>query len=257
MLRALASTALVAAFAVSFSAPIVADETKTIGSIDRKDAKFDEIIPKDAKIELLAAGQTVSAETLLHQAVTATCTCRRPADVADPTAAEADANASDSAAGTTTEAATKPPEDADRRGDVDSQDSVADAENETATEAADLASSESDSGPQYSAGGAENETATEAAELATCECGAGPQDSAGGAENDFGPVLVGCPAPGGAPCSCPEPGNDELCSGACTAAAGKQWSLPTRQGRRTHATVVLPWNAFSRLDALMRVSFCA
>jgi gluconolactonase len=55
MLRVFACI-LLAAFAVSLAPATRADEKKTIGSIDRKDPKFDELIPKDAQIELLAAG---------------------------------------------------------------------------------------------------------------------------------------------------------------------------------------------------------
>lgn len=56
MFRVLACTALALAVAAALQPTAVADEKKTIGSIDRKDPKFDEIIPKDAQIELLAAG---------------------------------------------------------------------------------------------------------------------------------------------------------------------------------------------------------
>ena len=56
MLRALACSALIAAFAAALAPASHADEKKTIGSIESKDPKFDDLIPKDAQIELLAAG---------------------------------------------------------------------------------------------------------------------------------------------------------------------------------------------------------
>ncbi|MFO0805209.1 MAG: SMP-30/gluconolactonase/LRE family protein [Gemmataceae bacterium] len=56
MFRALASTAFALVVAAALQPGTAAEEKKTIGSIDRKDPKFDEIIPKDAHIELLAAG---------------------------------------------------------------------------------------------------------------------------------------------------------------------------------------------------------
>jgi len=58
MLRAFAVLALAAVGLAGVSRhPLAsAEEKKTIGSIDSKDAKFDELIPKNAQIELLAAG---------------------------------------------------------------------------------------------------------------------------------------------------------------------------------------------------------
>ncbi len=50
---------VVTAFALVHGAPLSAQDPKlpmTIGSIDRKDAKLDALIPKDAKIEVLAGG---------------------------------------------------------------------------------------------------------------------------------------------------------------------------------------------------------
>jgi len=54
MIRLIASAALAALFA----APLSAQDKlpMTLGSIDRKDPKLDELIPKDAKIEVLAGG---------------------------------------------------------------------------------------------------------------------------------------------------------------------------------------------------------
>jgi len=52
MFRALACLALLAAASLGFAD----DKKTTIGSIDRKDPKMDELIPKDAQIEVLAAG---------------------------------------------------------------------------------------------------------------------------------------------------------------------------------------------------------
>ncbi len=48
--------AAVAAAAVTLTAAVAQDKPTTLGSFDRKDPKFDELIPKDAKIEVLAAG---------------------------------------------------------------------------------------------------------------------------------------------------------------------------------------------------------
>jgi len=59
MFRLLACLALAAATAAALLPPAVAQDPKTpmtLGSIDRKDPKFDTLIPKDAKIEVLAGG---------------------------------------------------------------------------------------------------------------------------------------------------------------------------------------------------------
>ena len=60
MLRALVCSAAIAALVASLAPSTLAgtaDEKKaTLGSIDRKNPKLDDLIPKDAKIEVLAAG---------------------------------------------------------------------------------------------------------------------------------------------------------------------------------------------------------
>lgn len=48
--------AAVAAAALALTAGAARDQPATLGGFDRKDPKFDEIIPKDAKIEVLAGG---------------------------------------------------------------------------------------------------------------------------------------------------------------------------------------------------------
>lgn len=45
-----------AAFALALTAVVAQDKPATLGGFDRKDPKFDELIPKDAKIEVLAGG---------------------------------------------------------------------------------------------------------------------------------------------------------------------------------------------------------
>jgi gluconolactonase len=45
-----------AAAALALTAVVAQEKPTTLGSFDRKDPKFDELIPKDAKIEVLAAG---------------------------------------------------------------------------------------------------------------------------------------------------------------------------------------------------------
>jgi len=47
---------VLAAAALALSAIVAQDKPASLGGLDRKDPKFDEIIPKDAKIELLAGG---------------------------------------------------------------------------------------------------------------------------------------------------------------------------------------------------------
>jgi gluconolactonase len=48
--------AAVAAVALALTAALAQDKPATLGGFDRKDPKFDELIPKDAKIEVLAGG---------------------------------------------------------------------------------------------------------------------------------------------------------------------------------------------------------
>lgn len=135
-------------------------------------------------IELLAAGHTVSAETLLHQALTTTCTCH-------PT----------------------------------------EAGNDGAATAADHGSAAYDVRPATA-------RSTPAAHHATA--------------SPCGPTAENLGHEAGVRKCVPDPDVDRSDAGDHPAAAaepaGKRWSLPTRQGRRTHATVVLPWETFCRLD---------
>ena len=65
MFRLLACVVAVAALAgpAAFSAAPEDPKTMTIGSIERKDPKLDMLIPKDAKIEVLAGGFKFEFET--------------------------------------------------------------------------------------------------------------------------------------------------------------------------------------------------
>lgn len=129
-------------------------------------------------IELIAAGHTVSAESLLQQVLAAECSCRshHSSPTTEPPVAEGDSESAPTVGADIP--ATRSADDHTVVADNESADRASDAPGLDATDNRDAARSPSET----------------------------------------------------------------------TAVAGKkQWSLPTRQGRRTHATVVLPWEIFAGL----------
>lgn len=154
-------------------------------------------------IELLAAGCTVSAESLLHEVLTSDCSCS-PSDNAE--LATNEPTATDPSAAHRT----APPTGAAATGDTADSTPV------------DLGEHTFDRDDADERNAAAIDLGTDDAQDAV------PAD--GSAEHDsFDPAG---PADFGSDVSRP------------TGSTTKQWSLPTRQGRRTHATVVLPWEAF-------------
>lgn len=163
-------------------------------------------------IELLAAGHAVSAQSLLDQVLTTDCTCTRPGTDVD---------------GATETFADHLPNGGARQTDVT-------VGNSTAM-------------PDGTLGETAGKGSRPADEAQLTDTTAGETMPPAGRTDDESAGADGSQRQSATPDATAEfdtAGRAE-CLDSCARKPIKQWTLPTRQGRRTHTTITVPWDIFT------------